>query len=458
MDVLSLKEIALAVGATNDLSDWMTIEVDKVEFDSRKLEKGSLFVPLKGDNDGHDYIQSAIEKGASAAFWSEAIEKAPVGFPVLVVEDTLKALQDLAKYYLKVVNPKVVGITGSNGKTTTKDMTEAVIRSKFKVHKTQGNFNNHIGLPMTILEMPSSTEVIILEMGMNHAGEIKVLSELAEPDVAVITMIGESHIEYLGSRKGIAAAKMEIVAGLKKNGTLIYPGEEELLSPLVQELEPKQRITFGTGKTNNMYPVTIEPGMYQTKFTTNVAPEIECSIPVLGTYNVTNAMAALMVGFTLGISVEVASPELAKFNLTKNRTEWLAGINDSMILNDAYNANPTAMKAVLDNFSELMNEGRKIAVLGDMLELGETSRELHASVAGHIQSTKIDEVFLFGHEMAVLYEALKETYPVEQLHYFEDDKLTLITSLKKSIKKDDFVLVKSSLGTDLLAVVVELTK
>ncbi|MCC4313571.1 UDP-N-acetylmuramoyl-tripeptide--D-alanyl-D-alanine ligase [Carnobacterium maltaromaticum] len=458
MDVLSLKEIALAVGATNDLSDWTTIEVDKVEFDSRKLEKGSLFVPLKGDNDGHDYIQSAIEKGASAAFWSEAIEKAPVGFPVLVVEDTLKALQDLAKYYLKVVNPKVVGITGSNGKTTTKDMTEAVIRSKFKVHKTQGNFNNHIGLPMTILEMPSSTEVIILEMGMNHAGEIKVLSELAEPDVAVITMIGESHIEYLGSRKGIAAAKMEIVAGLKKNGTLIYPGEEELLSPLVQELEPKQRITFGTGKTNNMYPVTIEPGMYQTKFTTNVAPEIECSIPVLGTYNVTNAMAALMVGFTLGISVEVASPELAKFNLTKNRTEWLAGINDSMILNDAYNANPTAMKAVLDNFSELMNEGRKIAVLGDMLELGETSRELHASVVGHIQSTKIDEVFLFGHEMAVLYEALKETYPVEQLHYFEDDKLTLITSLKKSIKRDDFVLVKSSLGTDLLAVVVELTK
>lgn len=458
MDVLSLKEIALAVGATNDLSDWTTIEVDKVEFDSRKLEKGSLFVPLKGDNDGHDYIQSAIEKGASAAFWSEAIEKAPVGFPVLVVEDTLKALQDLAKYYLKVVNPKVVGITGSNGKTTTKDMTEAVIRSKFKVHKTQGNFNNHIGLPMTILEMPSSTEVIILEMGMNHAGEIKVLSELAEPDVAVITMIGESHIEYLGSRKGIAAAKMEIVAGLKKNGTLIYPGEEELLSPLVQELEPKQRITFGTGKTNNMYPVTIEPGMYQTKFTTNVAPEIECSIPVLGTYNVTNAMAALMVGFTLGISVEVASPELAKFNLTKNRTEWLAGINDSMILNDAYNANPTAMKAVLDNFSELMNEGRKIALLGDMLELGETSCELHASVAGHIQSTKIDEVFLFGHEMAVLYEALKETYPVEQLHYFEDDKLTLITSLKKIIKKDDFVLVKSSLGTDLLAVVVELTK
>lgn len=211
MDVLSLKEIALAVGATNDLSDWTTIEVDKVEFDSRKLEKGSLFVPLKGDNDGHDYIQSAIEKGASAAFWSEAIEKAPVGFPVLVVEDTLKALQDLAKYYLKVVNPKVVGITGSNGKTTTKDMTEAVIRSKFKVHKTQGNFNNHIGLPMTILEMPSSTEVIILEMGMNHAGEIKVLSELAEPDVAVITMIGESHIEYLGSRKGIAAAKWKLL-------------------------------------------------------------------------------------------------------------------------------------------------------------------------------------------------------------------------------------------------------
>lgn len=457
MDALKLKEIALAVGAKNDLSDWATIEIDKVEFDSRKLTEGALFVPLKGDNDGHDYIQSAIERGATAAFWSEPIENAPKGFPLLQVEDTLQALQDLAKYYLNLVGPKVVGITGSNGKTTTKDMTEAVIRSKFNVHKTQGNFNNHIGLPMTILDMPSSTEVIILEMGMNHAGEIKVLSELAEPDVAVITMIGESHIEYLGSREGIAAAKMEIIAGLKKNGTLIYPGEEQLLSPLVQELEPKQRITFGTAKTNNMYPVTIDPGMYQTKFTTNVAPEIECSIPVLGTYNVTNAMAALMVGFTLGISVEVASPELAKFNLTKNRTEWLAGINESMILNDAYNANPSAMKAVLDNFSKLTNTGKKVVVLGDMLELGETSSELHASVAEHIQPNRIEEVFLFGPEMAALYEVLKRTHPIDCLHYFEKDKLAMLEKLKTSIKKDDFVLVKSSLGTDLLTVAVELT-
>ncbi|MGX7420498.1 UDP-N-acetylmuramoyl-tripeptide--D-alanyl-D-alanine ligase [Carnobacterium gallinarum] len=458
MKSLSLKEIALAVGATNDLTKWETIKIEKVEFDSRKLTDGALFVPLQGENDGHQFIQSAIDKGAVAAFWSASLETAPIDFPVLQVADTLQALQDLAKYYLELVAPKVVGITGSNGKTTTKDMTEAVIRSKYQVHKTKGNFNNHIGLPLTILEMPETTEVVILEMGMNHAGEIELLSKLAQPDIAVITMIGESHIEYLGSRQGIAAAKMEIIAGLKKDGTLIYPGEELLLSELVKVLAPKQRITFGTAKSNNIYPVEIETGMYETKFTTNVAPEIKCSIPVLGTYNVTNAMAALMVGFTLGISVEVAAPELAKFNLTKNRTEWLDGLNGSMILNDAYNANPTAMKVVLDNFSELETAGKKIVVLGDMLELGELSSELHASVAAHIHENAIDEVFLFGSEMIHLKEQLSINYPVEQIHHFVEDKKAMIQQLKNSINQKDYILVKSSLGTDLLSVVMELKK
>lgn len=458
MKSLSLKEIALAVGAKNDPTNWEAIKVDTVEFDSRKLTEGAFFVPLQGENDGHKFIQSAIDNGAVAAFWSAPLETAPADFPVIQVEDTLKALQDLAKYYLELVAPKVVGITGSNGKTTTKDMTEAVIRSKFRVHKTKGNFNNHIGLPLTILDMPEDTEVVILEMGMNHAGEIELLSKLAQPDIAVITMIGESHIEHLGSREGIAAAKMEIIAGLKEDGTLIYPGEEPLLTELVKVLAPKQRITFGTAKSNNIYPAEIESGMYETKFTTNVAPESKCSIPVLGTYNVNNAMAALMVGFTLGISVEVAAPELAKFNLTKNRTEWLAGMNNSMILNDAYNANPTAMKAVLDNFSELENAGKKIVVLGDMLELGVQSSELHASVAQHISPQLVEEVFLFGTEMAHLKAALLSKYPAEQIHYYEKDQEALTADLKNIITKDDYILVKSSFGTNLLAIVTELKK
>ena len=241
---LTLKEIAQAVGAVNDSTQWEDLTIENVQFDTRKSTKGSLFVPLKGANDGHDFIHSAIENGATASFWSAPLDQAPAHFPVIQVEDSLLALQQLAKYYLEKIGPKVVGITGSNGKTTTKDMTEAVLSAKYNVHKTQGNFNNHIGLPITILEMPSDTEVVILEMGMNHAGEIELLSKLAQPDIAVITMIGESHIEYLGSRAGIADAKMEITAGLKETGCLIFPGEEPLLVEKTSNLPTKQLSTF----------------------------------------------------------------------------------------------------------------------------------------------------------------------------------------------------------------------
>lgn len=453
---LTLKEIAQAVGAVNDSTQWEDLTIENVQFDTRKSTKGSLFVPLKGANDGHDFIHSAIENGATASFWSAPLDQAPAHFPVIQVEDSLLALQQLAKYYLEKIGPKVVGITGSNGKTTTKDMTEAVLSAKYNVHKTQGNFNNHIGLPITILEMPADTEVVILEMGMNHAGEIELLSKLAQPDIAVITMIGESHIEYLGSRAGIAEAKMEITAGLKETGCLIFPGEEPLLVEKTSNLPTKQLATFGMKETNDLYPLTIQSGMMETTFTTNTAPEVSCSIPVLGTYNVSNALAALTVGIKLAIPIQESAPFLAKFNLTKNRTEWLKGINNSMILNDAYNANPTAMNAVLDNFSELENQGKKIAVLGDMLELGELSKEMHESVAEHLNPKKISEVYLYGTEMSVLFAKLTSTFSPEKVHYYAADKEQLIADLTESIQSNDHILVKSSFGTNLLAVVTEI--
>lgn len=450
---LTLKEIAQAVGAVNNISQWEELVIDNVQFDTRKSTNGSLFVPLKGTNDGHDFIASAIGNGAMASFWSAPLDQAPINFPILQVKDTLTALQQLAKYYLEKINPKVVGITGSNGKTTTKDMTEAVLSARYKVHKTQGNFNNHIGLPITILEMPVDTEVVILEMGMNHAGEIELLSNLAQPDIAVITMIGESHIEYLGSRAGIADAKMEITTGLKTTGCLVFPGEEPLLIEKTAKLKPAQRATFGMSATNDLYPLNVQTGMMETTFETNISPETECSIPVLGTYNVSNALAALTVGLKLEISIQQAAPFLAKFNLTKNRTEWLKGIKNSMILNDAYNANPTAMNAVLDNFSGLENQGKKIAVLGDMLELGSLSKEMHESVAEHLDPQKIDEVYLYGKEMTVLFDKLTPIFPQERIHYYATDKEQLIAELTEMIQPQDHILVKSSFGTNLLAVV-----
>ncbi|WP_035054543.1 UDP-N-acetylmuramoyl-tripeptide--D-alanyl-D-alanine ligase [Carnobacterium pleistocenium] len=454
---LTVKEIATAVGALNDTNKWSDKEIISVDFDTRKLVKASLFVPLIGNNDGHNFILKAIENGAGASLWNKSLKELPLevenDFPVIQVKDTLKALQDLAKFYLAKVDPKVVGITGSNGKTTTKDMTDAVLSSKYRVHKTQGNFNNHIGLPITILEMPIDTEVVILEMGMSRAGEIKTLSELAKPDVAIITMIGESHIEFFGSRAGIADAKMEICSGLKDNGVLIYPGEEPLLQERVAGLVNKQLKTFGSSSKNDLYPLAIDAQMNQTSFTTNKNPDLTINLPVLGKYNVNNALAALMAGMVLGVPIEKSAPELAKFQLTKNRTEWLNGLNNSSILNDAYNANPTAMKAVLDNFSTFKNKGKKMAILGDMLELGNQTSELHLSIKDSLNPTQIEKVILYGEKMNVLYEALKETFDENNLFYFVGDKEPLIQFVKKQIEPGDYVLVKSSLGTDLLSVV-----
>lgn len=454
---LTLKEIAAAVGALNDTSKWSDQELISVDFDTRKLVKGSLFIPLIGNNDGHNFILKAIENGAGASLWSKTLKEVPLevanDFPIIQVKDTLKALQDLAKYYLAKVDPKVVGITGSNGKTTTKDMTDAVLSSQYRVHKTQGNFNNHIGLPITILEMPVDTEVVILEMGMSRAGEIKVLSDLAEPDVAIITMIGESHIEFFGSRDGIADAKMEISSGLKENGVLIYPGEEPLLQERVAFLAGKQLKTFGSSPENDFYPLQIDAQMNQTSFITNKKPDLTVSLPVLGTYNVNNALAALMAGMILGVSIEKAAPKLAQFQLTKNRTEWLNGLNQSSILNDAYNANPTAMRAVLDNFSTFTNTGKKIVVLGDMLELGEHSAELHLSIKDSLNPAQVEKVILYGEQMTILYEALKETFAEENIFHFTGDKKPLIQFVKNQVEPGDYVLLKSSLGTDLLSVV-----
>lgn len=452
---LTVKEAAQALGNLNDTSDWDEMEITAVGFDTRKMVSGSLFVPLIGENDGHKFIQNAIDNGAKAALWSAPLEEAPVGFPVIVVEDTLSALQKLAQYYLKKVAPKVVAITGSNGKTTTKDMTEAVMSSRYRVHKTQGNFNNHIGLPITILSMPADTEVVILEMGMSDIGEIEALSRIAEPDTAIITMIGESHIEFLGTRARIADAKMEITAGMKENSLLIYPGEEKLLEERVKALKGIQLKTFGTNEWNDMYPIQVKTQMRETSFITNVDSSIEVKLPVLGTYNVDNALAALTAGMALDIPIAESFKPLAHFQLTKNRTEWEEGINGSLILNDSYNANPTAMKLVVENFSQLENKGKKYVVLGDMLELGDVSKELHISVKEALDATKIDEVYLYGTEMKALQETLlgEGQFTPENVHYFVGNKQPLIEEIKQTLAPDDYILIKSSFGTDLLAVV-----
>ena len=247
------QEIAEALSSHCEKS----VEITNVEFDIRKVTEGSLFVPLAGARDGHEFIQQAIENGATATFWSWDMAQAPTEISVIPVEDTLKAMQALSKYYLAKVGAEVIAVTGSNGKTTTKDLTASVLAQRYRTYKTQGNYNNNIGLPYTILHMPEETEKLVLEMGMDHANEITELSQMAQPKVAAITMIGEAHIENLGSREGIAKAKMEIVDGLSKKGLLIIPANEPLLKPLSQNLS-QEVTTFGLAEGDVRGEVTRE--------------------------------------------------------------------------------------------------------------------------------------------------------------------------------------------------------
>lgn len=454
---MKLAEIAGVVGATLTDSTAMDPTVTGVCFDTRQLRPGDLFIPLEGARDGHEFIQQAAAAGAAATF--VAADHAPLATPVpqLVVESPLAALQQLAQYYLLMkVNPKVVAITGSNGKTTTKDMTAAILATQYHVVKTPENFNNEIGVPMTILSMEPNTEVLVLEMGMDRPGQLHHLSTLAEPDVAVITMIGEAHIEFFKTRDKIADAKMEIVDGLKEDGLFIYNGDEPLLRDRAARVQQTQK-SFGLDPENMLYAKDIVSGETQTEFSLSRWPDLRFTIPVMGEYNVSNALAAILVGRRFHVKPEAIQQALATFKITENRTQWLTGDAGERILSDVYNANPTAMKAVIGDFSTFPTAGRRIAVLGDMLELGAFSASLHASVARALDPTKVTDVYLYGDEISTLRDALATKYAPAHLHYFpKGQQAALIVALQKTVSYQDLVLVKASHGLHLENVVTAL--
>ena len=454
---MTLAEIARVVKA-QPLSETVGSQVATgVAFDSRRLKPGLLFVPLHGERDGHEFIPAAAAAGAVATFVAEDHLPMTTKLPTLVVPDPLAAMQKLAQYYLLMkVNPKVVAITGSNGKTTTKDMTAAILATQYHVVKTPDNYNNEIGVPMTILSMEPNTEVLVLEMGMDRPGQLHALSSLAEPDVAVITMIGEAHIEFFKTRAKIADAKMEITDGLKEDGTFIFNGDEPLLVSRAKQVTQSQE-TFGLHPENTLFAHSISGHRNHTEFTVEQWPELTFSIPIMGEYNVVNALAALLVGRRFHVKPEAMQKALAHFQVTANRTQWLIGDVGEQILSDVYNANPTAMKAVIHDFSEFQTAGRHIAVLGDMLELGDQSRALHAGLADALDPHEIQEVYLYGSEMQALAEALTTKYPQDQVHYYPlDAKSTMIRDLQNDVGHDDMVLLKASHGLHLETVLAAL--
>ncbi|MCR8641920.1 UDP-N-acetylmuramoyl-tripeptide--D-alanyl-D-alanine ligase [Paenibacillus sp. N1-5-1-14] len=452
----TLSEIVNMSGgsATNVEPD---LRINGFSTDTRTIEPGVLYIPLIGANfDGHYYVKDAIAKGAVASFWQNDHANPPADCNLIFVEDTLQAMQQLANSYRNQLNVKIVGITGSNGKTTTKDLVASVLSTSFNVHKTIGNLNNHFGVPMTLLSLKEDTEVAVLEMGMSDRGEIELLSKLAEPDIAIITMIGDSHMLQLGSRKEIARAKVEIIEGLRLGGTFIYYGDEPLIEEVLEELNAKSRnmnnIRFGVQEDNEYYPQHIQMQESGTSFKVGTLANATLYIPLLGAHNVTNALAAIAVAKALGVSDEKITEGLSSVQMTSMRIEKLQAQSGLTVLNDAYNASPASMKAAITLLHELNGYNRKFIVLGDMLELGPDEEEYHHQIGTLLQPERLAGVFTYGALSHHIAEGARANFADQLVHEFTN-KEELIANLRGIVEPNDVVLVKGSRGMKLEQVV-----
>ncbi len=452
----TLEQVAAMCGGEVWNTEDKQVTIQGVTTDSRSVAGGCLFVPLIGERfDGHQFAGDCLAAGANAVLWDKA-KGTPPG-PAVLVDDTLEALQRLAQSYLQESKARVVGITGSNGKTTTKDIVYSLLSTTYSVHKTQGNFNNHIGLPLTILSMPEHTEIAVLEMGMSGRYEIELLSKLAEPEVAVITNIGEAHLLQLGSRLEIARAKLEILAGLKPGGLLVYEGDEPLIAEVLQEPGTVKQdhfttATFGLAPHNDDYPVGMMFLDDGTVFTSSAQGDTPLHLPILGQHNVINCLAAIAVARYFGVTVQAMKEGLANVQLTGMRIEVITGDSGVTILNDAYNASPTSMKAAIGVLHNMKGFRQKIAVLGDMLELGPTENDLHRDVGAFLTPDKVDHLFTYGALGTKIAEGAAGHLDQERIHAYTD-KIELITDLLDVLHPEDVILVKASRGMRLEEVV-----
>ena len=450
---LDLYEIAEVLSAKNDVTQFANVSLSNAEFDSRLIESGDLFVPLKGARDGHDFIATAFAQGAVATLSERPVAEGPY----ILVDDVLKAFQCLAKYYLEKMQVDVLAVTGSNGKTTTKDMLAQLLATSYKTYKTQGNYNNEIGLPYTVLHMPEDTEKLVLEMGQDHLGDIHLLSELAKPKTGIVTLVGEAHLEFFGSRAEIAQGKMQIADGLRKDGLLIVPADK-----IVNEFLPADCKLVRFGPDADIFLTRLEERKDSLSFECNFL-EQRIDLPVTGKYNATNAMIAAYAALQEGVSEADIAQAFSELELTRNRTEWKKAANGADILSDVYNANPTAMRLILETFSTIPANpgGRKLAVLADMKELGADSKSMHGSMITSLNPEIVTDLFLYGQDMEALYDYAKEIYPPGKVHYFikndEKDQFEQLTkAVREKLTPADQILLKGSNSMNLAKLVEDL--
>jgi len=450
---LYLYEIAEVLSAKNDVTQFENVPLRNAEFDSRLIEPGGLFVPLKGARDGHDFIATAFTQGAAATLSERPVAEGAY----ILVDDVLTAFQRLAQYYLEKMQVDVLAVTGSNGKTTTKDMLAQLLATTYKTYKTQGNYNNEIGLPYTVLHMPEDTEKLVLEMGQDHLGDIHLLSELAKPKTGIVTLVGEAHLEFFGSRTEITQGKMQIADGLRKDGLLIVPADK-----IVNEFLPADCKLVRFGPDADIFLTRLEERKDSLSFDCNFL-EQKIDLPVTGKYNATNAMIAAYAALQEGVSDADIAQAFSELELTRNRTEWKKAGNGADILSDVYNANPTAMRLILETFSTIPANpgGRKLAVLADMKELGADAKSMHGSMITSLNPEIVTDLFLYGQDMEALYDYAKEIYPPGKVHYFikndEKDQFEQLTkAVREKLTPADQILLKGSNSMNLAKLVEDL--
>ena len=442
MKELTLKQIADWCGGKVS-ARFEHLRVSRMQSDSRKVRSGDLFVALKGAKaDGHDFAEAAINHGAVAALVSRPISEK---LPSIVVEDTLRAYGEIAAGYRKLTGVKVVGITGSVGKTTTKEMTASVLEAAYHTAKTEGNHNNNLGLPMTIMDMPENTEVAVLEMGMNHSGEMEYLSSIARPDLAIITNIGTMHIEHLGTREGILQAKLEIMRGMPEDGAGVFNGDEPLLWN-IRAIGKHKKYYYGI--ENHACDVTatdiveLDDGV---RFVVHgFGQQFELFVPMLGRHAVYNALAATTVGLLLGVKPEQIRARFSSFHNTGMRQKIYVK-NGVTIIEDCYNAGPESTEAALDVLAGIKTDGRRIAVLGDMLELGNRSAAEHYRI-GRLAVGKADLLLTYGeHSVRTLTGAITGGMNPKNTDHFDTHE-DMANMLKMRVSEGDVVLFKGSRG------------
>ena len=417
-----------------------------VSIDSRNIKKNSLFIAIKGERfDGHNFLDEVVKKGAAAVLVSEKNFKKIKDYeiPVITVKDTTIALGEVAKLWRSKLKSKIIGITGSAGKTTTKEILAVLLSEKFRVNKTAANNNNHIGVPLTILSTNEKHNVLVAELGTNHFGEIPYTAPIASPDLALITNIGDSHLEYLKNRKGVFTEKSALLKEtINRGGKVFINNDDKILKEFGKTL--KNKITFALNEKAD-YKASIKG------YDKLARPQIEIKIrknvfvstlPISGEKNVLNFTAAFAIASELGLTTSQIQNAVKKIKSYNKRLE-IKNHKSFTLINDTYNANPDSMKSSLEILNRIESRKRKIAVLGDMFELGNESKSKHIDLARFISQTKVDEVYSIGKMMKLMNQKLNGKTKVHQ-HF--NDRESLKKHLKKFDTKNSVVLVKGSRG------------